>query len=130
MSDFKSQAEVWQWLIEDQTRRIVGIHLGLELGFKDGFLWNFTESQISVHSFLNPPSWKKVKPKVKYLKSIRQILNEYPDAQWGADGCLKHTDWRGFITSRMFKSFGGRLSEAKKDQYYCDEWIEEREVGQ
>ena len=130
MSDFKNQAEIITWLAEDESRRIRHRENGDVVGMKGGYLYFFSNGHHTPCDYnlrWNIDRWKKVKPKVKYLKSIRQILNEYPDAQWCLDGGLWHHKWVRGIAREMFYYFGGPVSAISTEWHCIPEWIEERE---
>ncbi len=67
--------------------------------------------------------------KVKYLKSIRQILNEFPDAKFDGNGTIRHPSWCECIAPGMFENFGKPLEEKYLDGYAYDKpsWIEEKD---
>lgn len=67
--------------------------------------------------------------KVKYLKSIRQILEENPDAYFDECGDLCCKGWGDAIVPQMYKNFGKPLKAKYNDDYNygCPKWIEERE---
>ena len=110
------------------------MNTGAVVGFnRDGFLWNYTHDEFYRVAFYacavaSPSGWLKAKPLVKYLKSIRQLLNEYPDAYWDDLGRLHHPSWGDHVVDEMFTYFGGRLDLATSEFNYIPEWIEEREA--
>ena len=68
-----------------------------------------------------------IKKRVKYLKSIKQLLEEFPEAHWDAQGDLVCSDWEEEITSKMFPCFGERFEDRDMEYEYISCWIEERE---
>lgn len=65
--------------------------------------------------------------KVKYLKSIKQLLEEFPEAEFDVGGTLFCNLWGDSITGSMLSSFGNRYESRVKDRFYLMEWVEERE---
>lgn len=70
-------------------------------------------------------------PKVKYLKSIRQILEAWPTAYFDKGGDLWCKEWPGInngIYSHELQYFGKPLEGAKLEDGARPEWIEERDA--
>ena len=93
--------------------------------FDDGLSCAYT---LDGRKFLGKDQHFIHKPKtVTYLKSIKQILNEFPDATFSDCGWLQHHTWSEIIDTKIYKYFDEPLSKANKIYAYIDQWIEERE---
>lgn len=66
------------------------------------------------------------KLKVMYLKSIRQILEEFPGVIFDERGFIRCPSWSQSINPAMLYKFGGKLPQSD-GWAYIPEWIEELE---
>ncbi len=94
MSDFKTQTEIWQWLLDGG--RIQEAYQDHPFELKDGFVVDASGERWHL-IFRYPTQWYKVKPKVKYLKSIKQILEENPDYYFDREGNIRNSEDVGRI---------------------------------
>ena len=77
MTHFKSQQEIWKYLSEDESRRVISDN-GSIVGFKDGKLFNFT-CQAVIDAALGYPELFKpyIEPKKKRKLYQYAGLDEY-----------------------------------------------------
>ncbi len=68
MTDFKTQQEIWKWLVEGGKV----VYVDIVLGMKDGQLWNFNLNQGTNASMDNPEDWRK------YTEPQYVWFNVYP----------------------------------------------------
>ena len=63
---------------------------------------------------------------MRKLKSIKQILEENPDARFDSDGNLFNSFWNSFVSPERFYLFGSRIdSEVFNDYKWDESWFEE-----
>lgn len=93
--------------------------------------WEITSWTSEGYSYTNELEDKEdlieIKPKVKYLKSIRQLLNEFPDAKWDENGWVNHPTWSAAIAASMLSFFGNLYANRMRGYIYDPQWIEERD---
>ena len=69
----------------------------------------------------------EVKQKVKYIKSIKQLLEEFPDAKFDEVGYLHHPEWWYNIAPDMLEYFNGDVKKEDTSVNLDPKWVEERE---
>ena len=133
MRDFKNQADIFIWLSEDESRRIRHREDNSVVGVKGGYLYFFSPNGHHIpcdyNLRWNIDRWKKVKPKVKYLKPLHQILNENPGYVADGDGDIWHNNWIFPLTRDDFQYLDAP-HDTSEVALFDDCWVEEREVEQ
>ena len=61
------------------------------------------------------------------LKTIKQLLEEFPGAEFEEDGCLYCKEWGDFMDPAMFKNLGKEIDfidDSFENFRYIEQWFE------